>query len=413
MVRRLHRTCETPGARKVFDLHHGLSHAGPRPTQKSILKSFVWKKLKTDVVNWCRECHDCMTSKVTTHVRAPLTKRPPPDRRFGSIHVDLVGPLPESEGYRYLFTIVDRYSRWPEAIPVQDMTAETCAKALVRHWISRFGVPADVTADRGRQFTSSLWAELNRLLGIRATNTTAYHPQANGLVERLHRQLKAALMARSSGSWMDDLPLVLLGIRTSWRTELECSPSDLVYGMTVAVPGSFLEPVKREELPTTDFVRDLYRSMREFEPTQTSHHTVPKTHVPSSLATSEAVYIRDDAVRPPLVRPYNGPFKVLEKHDKYFVVDKKGKPDKVSIDRLKPALTGPKQKSCDVIPKAGSSNEDIQSEVAPGPKTRGRPRKTYSDAVKTKSVIRPPLPTQEEAFRTRSGRLSKRPLGRS
>ena len=322
------------------------------------------------------------------------------------------GPLPECEGHRYLFTIIDRFSRWPEAIPVTDMTAQTCAKALIRHWISRFGVPTDLTADRGRQFTSSLWAELTKLLGIKATNTTAYHPQANGLVERMHRQLKASLMARSSGSWMDDLPVVLLGIRTSWRTELDCSPSDLVYGMTVNVPGAFLEPVNREELPSSDFVQDLYRTMREIEPTQMSHHSSPKTNVPQSLETSSFVYVREDAVRHPLVRPYSGPFKILEKTAKYFVIERKGKPDKITVDHLKPAFVEQKQtKTSDVMIEAGNSKADIGSEVAPGPAASEKPRKTktYSEAVKTKKVIRTPLPSQAEAFRTRSGRISKRP----
>ena len=135
----------------------------------------------------------------------------------------------------------------------------------------------------------------------------------------------------------------MLGIRTSWRTELDCSPSDLVYSMTVNVPGAFLEPVKREELPSSDFVQDLYRSMREIEPTQMSHHSSPKANVPSSLDTSDFVYVREDAVRPPLVRPYNGPFKVLEKTAKYFVIERKGKPDKITVDRLKPAFEKQKQ----------------------------------------------------------------------
>ena len=81
----------------------------------------------------------------THHVDAPLTKRPPPDRRFGSIHVDIVGPLPASEGITYLFKIVDRFTHWPEAIPIEDSLAVSCARALICHWVARFGVPDDHT----------------------------------------------------------------------------------------------------------------------------------------------------------------------------------------------------------------------------------------------------------------------------
>ena len=123
------------------------------------------------------------------------------------------GPLPESESMTYLFTIVDQYTGWAEAIPMAGCSTETCIKGFLRHWIARFGIPGDVTSDRGPQFTSELWTELNRLLGISASNTTAYHPQANSLVERMHWQLKASLKARLTGpKWMDELPIVLLGI---------------------------------------------------------------------------------------------------------------------------------------------------------------------------------------------------------
>ena len=74
----------------------------------------------------------------------------------------------------------------------------TCARALLDGWIANFGVPDSVTSDQGAQFTSKLWRELNTLLGVeRVNHTTAYHPQANGLVERFHRQLKDSFKARN------------------------------------------------------------------------------------------------------------------------------------------------------------------------------------------------------------------------
>jgi len=112
----------------------------------------------------------------------------------------------------------------------RDTSAAACARVLVAHWIVRFGVPADISSDRGPQFTSQLWAEVAKLLGIRHHRTTAYHPQANGLVERFHRHLKASLRARLTGpNWLDELPWVLLGIRTAPKEDVGASSAELVY----------------------------------------------------------------------------------------------------------------------------------------------------------------------------------------
>ena len=122
--------------RDVFNALHNLSHAGPRPTLRAVADRFVWRGMRRDVRQWCRECHPCQSSKIARHTRAPLHHFPPPERRFGDVHVDLVGPLPPSEGHCYLFTIIDRFSRWPEAVPLVDATAASCVRAMLRVWIS-------------------------------------------------------------------------------------------------------------------------------------------------------------------------------------------------------------------------------------------------------------------------------------
>ena len=136
----------------------------------------------------------------------------PAERHFGSLHVDLVGPLPPSEGCRYLFTMLDRLSCWPEAVPLVDATATTCCRAFIRSWISRFGILDEVITDRDAQFTGQQWREMMENLGISHTTTTAFHPQSNGLVERMHRQMKGALKVRldNDPEWMDQLAWVCL-----------------------------------------------------------------------------------------------------------------------------------------------------------------------------------------------------------
>ena len=161
---------------RVFWHQHGLSHPGSRATVRTISPRFVWRNMSRRIRGLCRTCVPCHQSKVVRHIRAPLERLPVLDDRFAVIHVDLVGPLPISEGQSYLFTVIDRYTRWVEAIPLASMTSEDCAKALLRHWISRFGVPAQIVSDQGRQFVSRLWHELHLLLGVRQTRTTAYYP---------------------------------------------------------------------------------------------------------------------------------------------------------------------------------------------------------------------------------------------
>ena len=119
-----------------------------------------------------------------------------------------------------------------------DATAESCASALLSGWVSRFGVPRTITSDRGAQFESELWNSLMTLLG-----TTAYHPQSNGLVERFHRHLKGGLKALLAGyHWVDNLPIVLLGIRASLKEGLSCTSAELVYGTALRLPGDFFAP---------------------------------------------------------------------------------------------------------------------------------------------------------------------------
>jgi hypothetical protein len=163
---------------QLFEHLHGTAHPRRRETCRLISSRYVWKGLSTDVTAWAKACLGCQRANVHSHVQVPPQHIPVPTRHFSHIHVDLVGPLPASKGFTYLFTINDRTSSWAEAIPIAPTTTVDYANALFQGWVSRFRVPAVITCRT--QFTSSLWAALCSLLIIQHNQTTAYHPQSAG-----------------------------------------------------------------------------------------------------------------------------------------------------------------------------------------------------------------------------------------
>ena len=96
-------------------------------------------------------------SKIQIHVKTPLQPFAPVSGRFDHVHIDLVGPLQESQGFKYLVMVKDRFTHWPEAIPIRDIEARTVAKAYVTNWVALFGLPSHITSDHGTQFVSELW----------------------------------------------------------------------------------------------------------------------------------------------------------------------------------------------------------------------------------------------------------------
>lgn len=320
---------------EIFKSIHNLSHPGIKASVDLLRERFIWHSLKKDVSSWAKSCLDCQKSKIHKHNKPPVGSYNLPTDRFSHVNIDIVGPLPPSRGYTYCLTAVDRYSRWCEAFPMPDQTAQTVVDTFYSQWVSRFGVPDQITTDQGRQFESELFHVFSKILGTHKLRTTAYHPCANGLVERFHRQLKGAIRCHATDRWVEVLPTILLGIRSSVRQDLGTSVAEMVYGQPLRLPGQFFRTTK---LPTAypEYLRQLRSHFDALRPTNTSNHSRTQVFVHKDLASSSHVFVRQDLVRKPLEQPYKGPFQVVKRSDKYFTLQVGNKTQNVTIERLKP-----------------------------------------------------------------------------
>nr|VZI28875.1 unnamed protein product [Spirometra erinaceieuropaei] len=404
-----HRPFVPPSLRrKVFSSLHNLSHPGSRATDKLVSDRFVWPGMHKDLKAWTRACLGCQRNKVRRHNKAPIGTFPTPDARFSHIHLDIVGPLPLSNGCSYLLTCVDRFTRWPEAIPLSDVAAPTVVKAFLSRWVAIFGAPSIITTDRGAQFESHLFQSLLSFLGCTRIRTTAYHPAANGMVERFHRQLKASLRAADDPeNWTDHLPLVLLGIRSSLKSDLDCSAAELVFGATVRLPGQMISPTSRVAVEDpTNLLHRLRQFLRTLSPVP-PRPSVSESYLEKDLATCSHVYLRCDRVRRPLEPPYDGPFRVISRGTKNFRIQRGTREEVVSVDRLKAAVpdTHPDEPCGPLHPALPPRPSIPPSRILPLPSCPQPPTATTpSSTNNTVTASHTPSTPVPPVYITRSGR---------
>ena len=163
-------------------------HFGHRKTDTRLREHFFWPSVTEDVRHYCRSCDVCQRMCAKGRVsRVPLEPMPIVTEPFSRVAIDLIGPImPRSlQGNRYLLTLIDFTTGFPEAVILKEIDSISVAEALIQIF-ARVGIPKEILSDRGTQFTSQLMKELHRLLGVKPLFTTPYHAMANGRCERLH-----------------------------------------------------------------------------------------------------------------------------------------------------------------------------------------------------------------------------------
>lgn len=221
--------------------------------------------------------------------------------------------------------------------PVPDITANTIANSIFANWMARFGVPKRITTDQGRQFEAGLFKKLTQLTGSTHYRTTAYHPAANGMVKRFHRQLKTAIKCHQTERWVEILPVVLMGIRVAWKEDIQATVVEMIYGEPIKLPGQFLQNDEKtnDEYPG-GMLEQLKENMRNLRPQEVKKHGQITPFIFQNMKTASHAFLRRELLGGALQPPYEGPYEILERGEKVITLRKNGKTINVSIDRVKP-----------------------------------------------------------------------------
>ena len=208
-------------------------HLGYDKTLSRIMARFYWPGIRGEVRRWCASCRECQLVNQPAIPRAPLRPLPLMEVPFERIGMDLNGPFPRSaRGYRFVLVLVDYATRYPEAVPLRTISAKSVAHALFQV-ISRVGIPKEILTDQGTSFMSRTLRELYGLLGVKSIRTSVYHPQTDGLVERLNKTLKSMIRKfiheeeRNWAKWLDPL---LFAVREVPQASTGFSPFELLFG---------------------------------------------------------------------------------------------------------------------------------------------------------------------------------------
>jgi hypothetical protein len=166
------------------------------------------------------------------------------------VHIDLFGPLKTSpHGKKFILCITDAFTKYAEVVSIENKEASTVAKALMDHWICRFGSPIQFHSDGGKEFVNKLSQELFQLLDIKHTKTSPAHPQANAQVEVFNKTVAKYLSSFVDGTtldWEQYIPALMFAYNTSYHSTIMTTPFELLYGLkprTPSFPGSDIDRV--------------------------------------------------------------------------------------------------------------------------------------------------------------------------
>ena len=279
---------------------------------------------------FCRGCLNCMSCRGPEHQQRPPLNPIPVKGPFHRVTVDVLKLPLTSSGNKYIVVFMDYLTKWVEAFSTSDQQAPTIAALLVEHIICRHGVPEELLSDRGSNFLSEIILELCSLLGIRKINTSGYHPQTDGLVEKFNSTLQCMISKASDKNpteWDKQLPLLLFAYRSVVQESTKKSPFFLLYGRDPRLPtGMILEGTRTTYLvDIEDYQTELFINLTKAQQLalESIKHAQEKqgTFYDRQMSSGLQYGVGDRVIvfmpgettgkDHKLARPYHGPYRIV------------------------------------------------------------------------------------------------------
>jgi transposase InsO family protein len=224
--------------------HLWAGHVGLKRVYLRLKTQYWWPGLYKDARQYTQRCRSCAQAKMTGNSKAGMHGTRSIWEPWIEISIDIFSGLPRTpDGYKYILTVADTFSRWVEFLPLKTETAEEIATLLVHEIFCRYGVPRRILSDRGAQFTSALLHQLYKLLDIKRGLTAAESPQTNSPAERPHRMLVEALRIyarKNHANWKNSLPYLSFAIRTAVTVAHGYSPYQVMFARNARMPTDLL-----------------------------------------------------------------------------------------------------------------------------------------------------------------------------
>ena len=250
---------------KILNRYHDhalAGHRGVKPMTAMITRGYYWPGLRRDVRRHVATCRGCRLAKAPWRPKMGLRGD------FGielgkleHLHVDHVGPLSRTQnGNSYIFTMIDRCSGWFDCVAVHDKTMQLAADTIFKRWICQRGAPSVLTADNA--FRADIIAELGKKCGFQPSITASYHPESNGKIERVHRDLKAYLKiwTEKGEDWEDVLPGFIFAHNNTPKDGERYSPAFLMFGREMRIPGEIVSEgfrLREQETEVDEMLNDM------------------------------------------------------------------------------------------------------------------------------------------------------------